>query len=92
MPRFMPPLRAAPPVRCLARQPLTHTSAPACLALLALLLAGCGATVADGPGGPPTGTPSYTASGSSVDRAVPPVILHNPAPDTLDVSMYVTFD
>jgi hypothetical protein len=92
MPRFIRSLRAAPPARRIARRPLAHTSAPACLALLALLLAGCGATVADGPGGSPTGTPGYPASASSVDRAVPPVILRNPAPGTLDVSMYVTFD
>lgn len=61
--------------------------------LLALILAGCGATAADSPGGASTATrlpPSGRAS--QVDRYVAPVILRNPAPSALDVSLSVTID
>lgn len=65
--------------------------------LVALLLAGCGATIADSPGGVAGQSTSTIAISTGVavsyaDSGAPPVILRNPAPGTLDVSMSVTFD
>lgn len=60
------------------------------LVALALIIAGCGATVADSPGGtPPVGVSTEV---SFADQAVPPMILRDPAPGLLDLSMSVTFD
>ena len=67
------------------------------LILLALVVAGCGATATEVPGGAssaPTnaGTPAVFSSGSTGDRVIPPVVLRNPSPGTLDISLSLTFD
>ena len=63
------------------------------LILLALAFAGCGATATDAPGGADTRatqtSPMLSSQGSYADV---PVVLHNPAPGTLDVSMGVSFN
>ncbi len=67
------------------------------LILLALVVAGCGATATEVPGGAssaPTnaGTPAVFSSGSTGDRVIPSVVLRNPSPGTLDISLSLTFD
>ena len=61
--------------------------------LLALTLLGCGATTAPlAAGDQHTSVPSPTSPGFIVDRVGPSLILQNPSPDTLDVSLSLTFD
>ena len=61
--------------------------------LLALTLLGCGATTAPlAAGDQHTPVPSPTSPGFIVDRVGPSLILQNPSPDTLDVSLSLTFD
>lgn len=56
-------------------------------------LAGCGATSPNVDHGkhpaPPTATSGTSSTG---DRAVPPIVLRNPAPDQLDIMLSVTID
>lgn len=65
-------------------------AALACLMLLALVSAGCGTT----PPSPAGGSHSSVVTGSSQssDAAVPPVVLHDPAPGTLSVFMWVNVE
>ena len=64
--------------------------ARSCLLLLALSVAGCGAAATRSPGGTySTTTPVPSGQGSESDKYVPPVILRNPAPGTLDISLSV---
>ncbi|HKV84931.1 MAG TPA: hypothetical protein VJN88_10270 [Ktedonobacterales bacterium] len=66
------------------------------LIVLIMALAGCGRAAA----GPTDGTrptnaatgPVQAGQGSSADQVVPPIILTNPAPSALDVSLVVTFN
>jgi hypothetical protein len=60
--------------------------------LVALLLAGCGATTQPVHSERPTPMPSPSRSGSIVDRVGPSLILRNPSSTTLDVSLSLTFD
>ena len=67
--------------------------APSCLLLLALTVAGCGAAATRSLGGASSSTtPVPTAQGSDSDEILPSVILRNPAPGTLDVSLSVQID
>jgi hypothetical protein len=67
--------------------------ASASILLLALLIAGCGAAASPDIAGPARGLTSVPSGSSSIaDRLGPMVVLHNPAPGTLAVSMAVTFD
>ena len=76
----------------------SHHGGAACVArfsflLLALTMAGCTATMTDPPGGfHPTNTAAPAGQESQADQAVTPVVLRNPVPGVLDVSLVVTFD
>jgi hypothetical protein len=59
---------------------------------IALMIAGCGATTRSVGRKQPTSTPSPYSAASSVDRIGPTLILRNPSPNTLDVSLSLTFD
>lgn len=72
--------------------------------VLTPILVGCGTTVTDSPGGARPARPTSTqvslgqgsgqgsGQASESDHAVPPVVLRDPAPGTLDISMALTFD
>lgn len=66
------------------------------LVVLALILAGCGATMTDSPGGARSVRPASTrgtfGQGSETDHAAVPVIMRDPAPGMLDITMTVTFE
>lgn len=64
--------------------------AAACVLPLALLSAGCGAD--SFAGGATAHTPTTGGSSFASDGLGPIVVLHNPAPGMLDISLAVTFD
>lgn len=56
-------------------------------------LAGCGTTGPNAAIAKQLAQPTATrSSGSIIDQAVPPIVLRNPSPDQLDVSLSVTID
>ena len=66
---------------------------PLVLIVLVLILASCGATMTDAPGGAgPASTQVSFGQGSESDHAVAPVVLRDPAPGALDILMTVSFD
>jgi hypothetical protein len=61
--------------------------------MLALLVAGCGAATTSSPGGAsPATTRPTPALGSYPDRNLPPLILSDPAPGMLDISLSIQID
>lgn len=76
-----------------ARYAITTHGAPAYLIALVLLIAGCGATSADAPETRHLAqTPTAVVQVSLSDGPDVPVILRNPSPSALDISLSVTFD
>jgi hypothetical protein len=73
------------------RQFVTSCALPGFL-LVALMLAGCGATTHLAQSERPTPMPSPSRSGSIVDRVGPTRTLLNPSSATLDVTLSLTFD
>jgi hypothetical protein len=76
-----------------ARYAVTTHRVPAYLIALVLLITGCGTTSANRPGARhPAETPTAVVRVSLSDRADVPVLLRNPSPSILDISLSVTFD
>lgn len=75
------------------RYSIVSYSVPACLIAVTLMFTGCGATIAALPSGAhPAERPTMAAQGSRSDHLLMPVVLRNPAPGTLDISVSVAFD
>lgn len=72
------------------RHRIAAHGACACLMLLALVIAGCGTSPLSPAGGSHSSTVVSTTHNS--DAAPSPVVLHDPAPGTLNVSMWVNVE